>query len=373
MGLRLPASKANIWAKARGCAGWGGGLMSQPHRNKSRDTKESTEGDAAHAVGENCLNNPGLDPREFIDNEILPGVIVTREMARNVKRYVDEVRARWECLEQRGVEEPIHYSEWTGGKVDSWAYCPTTRTLFVWDYKNGHATVEVEGNLTLVIYVIGLINKFKFDVETVHMCIIQPNVSHINGAVRYWSTNMEHIHYVDEHEVKPGTLHATTVNPYTQAGAHCLSCEARHTCVTAQKSAGIAMDYIGDCTVNNLSPEALALELTLLKRAEDAVKMRRTGIESEVETLLRGGTGVPGYVLESTRGNLTWTISPEEVAAKGDILGINVRKPLAVLTPTQAKAEGFNTVLLEAITKRPQKGHKVKKVDHSEAVKIFSQ
>ena len=122
----------------------------------------------------------------------------------------------------------------------------------------------------------------------------------------------------------------------------------------------------------DLSTHALGLELRTLKRAQALLASRITGLEAETESRLKRGEAVPFWLLDSVAGNLAWTKPVEEIIALGDMLEIELRKPQAAITPTQAKAKGLDDATLKLYAERPKGGLKLKPDDGSKARLTFS-
>ena len=84
----------------------------------------------------------------------------------------------------------------------------------------------------------------------------------------------------------------------------------------------------------------------LLDRATDALKYYKVCLEAQALTLLRGGSPVPGQRIGHGAGSTVWNKSAPEVLALGDLMGVQLRKPEAPLTPLQAEKAGVDKALL---------------------------
>jgi len=311
----------------------------------------------------------GHDPETLLDTEQIAGCITTREMVNGAILWRDEVTALEKHVE---VEAQFKFRDNSTGKVDAWAYHLPTCTLYIWDYKFGHVVVEPFENPTLVIYASAILKSMDLKVDEVVLTIVQPRASHRYGPVRQWTTTLGGIERLAQ-EIDQAGEEASQPNPVCRSGPHCMSCEARHDCETCCNAAMAAIDYAASPTPQGLNAEQVGREALLLRRAEEAIKARRTGLESEIEGMIRGGVPVLGWTMKETFGHLAWTESPNDVAVMGDFMGMDLRKPLEVMTPTQAKNAGFNKEILDQITQRPARGHKLQPVDNKEARLIMSQ
>jgi len=71
------------------------------------------------------------------------------------------------------------------GRADTVMWNPTTRVLYVYDYKNGKSAVEVEDNWQLQYYALGALVTLKFPALHVEIVVVQPNGPGKN-PVRRW-------------------------------------------------------------------------------------------------------------------------------------------------------------------------------------------
>jgi len=141
--------------------------------------------------------------------------------------------------------------------------------------------------------------------------------------------------------VTVGLQECNAPNPPCRTGPHCLRCDARHCCHAAQMAGTAVVEYLGESIPENLTVAQLGYEATVLRRAEEAIKLRKTGLEAQIESLLHKGELIPGWNLQDVYSKLAWTKDFDEVAAIGDLLGIEVRKQSALITPTQARGCGI--------------------------------
>lgn len=101
------------------------------------------------------------------------------------------------------------------------------------------------------------------------------------------------------------------------------------------------MDIARQAVPRVLSDEALGLELATLEDVDALLKARMSGLEELVKARLSSGHRIPHWQYSPGQGGVKWTKPPAEVKALGDMFGVDLAKPLEVITPTQAKAAGL--------------------------------
>jgi hypothetical protein len=120
-----------------------------------------------------------------------------------------------------------------------------------------------------------------------------------------------------------------------------------------QREGYAAADVADASTPVEMSPAALGLELRALTRAQALLKARVSGLETQVESIVRGGQVVPGWMMERGKeGALEWTVPEAQAAVLGDMVQIDIRKPPDVITPTQAIAKGVPETAVTMYAKR---------------------
>ena len=110
--IRLPPSSAHIWAAPLGCPGWAHMVKDLPKNDENQTRKE---GITAHKLAEICFSRGDSNIADSYLYEELLGVLVSEEMIRHVKEYVDKIMAMASTCDQAGLEEEIEYSIHTLG------------------------------------------------------------------------------------------------------------------------------------------------------------------------------------------------------------------------------------------------------------------
>ena len=135
----------------------------------------------------------------------------------------------------------------------------------------------------------------------------------------------------------------------------------------------MVVEYLGQPDPVNLPPMALATELNILKDAAVILEARKTGLEQQAEMMIRNGKVVPGWALERTVGRRYWNanVPAEEIAFMGDMMGQQLRKPLQLITPTQAIKAGIDEAVIEQYSSRPPGAVKLTRETTNHARKVF--
>jgi len=296
-----------------------------------------------------------------IDEDMVEGAAIYRDEAQPGGRY----------------EEPISIPDIPQcfGTPDYWRVIMEVylRLLKAIDYKFGHRFVEVFEHYQLVAYVAGIARLLNLPLDfPVKLVIVQPrNYSH--GAVREWETTVETIYRICAERIAPRVELALGPNPPTFVGPHCMDCQARHACKTLQTADAHIVDFAGRAEVHEMPREAVGAELRILKDALKILEARYTGLYEQASNLARGGFPIAHWGLRPGQGRWKWKddVTPEQVAAVGDLFGINLRKPEAVKTPTQCKQAGVDEGVLNEYAHRPPGALRLVPDDTTRMRKIF--
>lgn len=294
------------------------------------------EGTAAHWA----FSEPG----EHCVGEIAPnGVVLDEEMIESADLMRDTI-AEWGApfIERRVSIPTVHAECW--GTPD--AYDITLTRLKLADLKHGHGHVEVFENWQLMAYAWGAmraagINGLEEWALRVDLTIVQPRSYHRDGPVRTWSTTgadlraYRNIAHTAAHE-------ALGPNPRASVGPECKHCTARHACATLQSASLDVVDVVGRAEPLDLPTAAAASEKRRIDRAINLARARSSGLESQLLSAARNGESVPGYRIEHGQGREKWVKGSREVFALGDLLGIELRKPIEPVTPVQARKLGLD-------------------------------
>jgi hypothetical protein len=260
---------------------------------------------------------------------------------------------------QRGAERPLDAGKVTAGVCDSFilSFVDEGYVLDVFDFKYGFTIVEPKNNYQLIIYANALLRDFKVPVSTggietkINLHVVQPRAYHTQGVHRIWSLNgsqlAEEIARIIEITEK-----VVAGERIYRSGPHCKNCPGRHACPTALKSGMALYEASTEETPKEPTPEELSERLNIVTRAYKQLECLKAGLESELTTCIKDGVAVSGWSLKPGRGATIWRFPPEEIIKMGELLDVDLKKPIAAITPNQAKKMGVIPSVLDRLTKK---------------------
>lgn len=378
----IAPSSASIWGKPGGCTGFPYMAMAYPQETEG---EEAAEGTATHELAEQIIrgHTKALDIRVDNIKAASNGVVITEDMRDAARLYADDVAAVMQSarvfggngfgLEHYVEAKRIHDLLW--GRLDCFLWDEVNAHLYVWDFKNGHLPVEAFENRQAMCYVAGLFDEFDFGVPydenlTVHIRIVQPRAFHREGPIREWVVMGSDLRpYFDE--LRTGAAESLGPNKTCRSGAHCRYCSGRHACDTALKAGVQLYEAAAAPAPVELSVEAVAVQYGIVQRARKQLEYLETGYEEQIQGLVRGGVNVPGWMVEPGVGRECWSKPAHEVAALGELYGVDVEKK-DLITPNQAKKKGIPEDVVKMYSEIPHRGMKLIADDGTIARKTFS-
>lgn len=367
--------------------------LSQLFPDVDEGSEAAAEGTAAHEVAADILNAfldvnaPSICEQDRVGQTASNGVVITKEMFDSAREYCNavlKVSNQHGLMRSRLVEQFMMIPDvdpLCGGTPDCWAFDEKTGTLYVWDFKHGHLIVEPFENYQLIAYAVGALRQLdtegviKFNGTTdqtirVNLTIIQPRAYHREGTVRTWSC------FASDLRPYVNTLVQTCEaimggNVQTRAGSQCLYCSARGNCETLQRAGGAVLEFSQRAQGVPFEAKAAALELDFVERGIELLKARRSGLEAQVEAKVKAGEQVPYFSLQPSYGRTDWAASTDEVLAVSDALGVDIRKPVDLLTPKQAETAGLPQDIVAAFSSRKSTGMKLVRDLGNSARRVF--
>lgn len=337
---------------------------------ETEEDESAAEGTAAHHAGAEILL--GREPGTVAPN----GVVLTDEMLDGAQMWVDDVRSIGAPASELQVEQRVYMPrihEQAYGTPDTWLFVPSTGTVYVWDFKFGHGVVEHFENWQLIAYVCGILDLLGIDGRSdehiwCDLRVVQPRAYHREGRVRSWRVRasdlrgyFNRLNLAAHAAMRPGAA--------TRTGSYCLHCNAAANCGTLRKAVTHAADWLGGSSPEELPARAAGEEMELLEHLATLVKARRTARTADLSARLRRGEGVTGWCLENTTGAKAW--KPEDkdkVIALGPLLGLDLAKEPAPITPTQAlalaKKSGVDASVISDYVYNPSTGQKLARDTH---------
>jgi hypothetical protein len=315
-----------------------------------------------------------------VDAQAPNGTATTLEMLEGAEIVMEDIERTlgpaWRSM--LFVEQRVKISRTqNAGTPDYYAWTRTSDgrpLLILWDYKFGRKVVEIYENWQILNYVMGVLEAAGLDDQTVvvDMRVVQPRAPHRQGPLRSWrelAANLRGQFNKLEYAARMANSPNPVANPTPEG---CENCSGRHACEALQRAAFAASAYAQQGAALDLTPHGLGLELRELTRARAMLDARVTGLEAQVESSIKRGVNVPFWSLQSAISRLTWTVSTPEVLALGQMCGLDLAKPVEVVTPTQAKAAGLPETVVNVYAKRPPGAVKLTPDDGSKARLTFS-
>ena len=310
-------SNAHIWTK---CAGWFHFSESVP--TLPDNGPEANEGTIAHDVAANLLR--GIETPD-----------ATEEMREGAELWAETIKGD---IQPENIERTLTVLNGMEGTADYFHWDKESRRLDVFDYKFGFVPVEVKENPQLLLYANGVIDSMPVGSrpKDVRLHIVQPRDFTRVNKVHSWNPSE-----AEFAECIHGILDAYAIalvpdRPLT-VGNHCTYCNVRDQCPALAKGVGAAIDFTAAPISVDRSPSAIGREWAIVKEFQALLKSRSTGLEAQIEQMIKDGVHDTGYVIGFSSGKLGWIVSTDQVVAFGELMGLDVKKP-DVKTPTQVLA-----------------------------------
>ena len=258
------------------------------------------------------------------------------------------------------------------------------RYIHIWDFKYGHKYVEVWGMLQCLLYLAGVVEGIELTAEdlaswTVIITVVQPRY-YAAPPVRHWQPRPAEIQqwftWLEQRAEA-----ALQPNAPCQTGPWCTNCKARHSCEALAKAGGVAVEMSGQSLPLVMDAAQVSRQLRSTEDALERLEALLTGLAAFAENEIRQGRRVPGYELRPSSNKEDWTQPVPEIIAMGDSFGVDLRKPVDAVTPTQARKKGLDTAATKAgldggvtplYAKRKPGALKLSRVDPNAAAKAFS-
>lgn len=390
----LPPSGAPQWGV---CSGSIMAQMSCPDIEHPR----TRAGSASHWVASECLEQwqvPGAQVplcKDWIGKTAPNGVVIDEETAEGAQVFVRHALRRKQKLgkcdavliEHRVNMPRIHAQNW--GTLD---LCLarfdrdergriTGGTVYLIDYKFGHRQCKAEGNLQLINYFAGILEKYGIggiaeQNMTAVFEIVQPFCYQNDGPVDSWMVNAAELRgYYNQLERKAWEVFN---RPTFTAGPQCRDCKALARCATVRQSHYSLIDYVNQpYEIDTMSSSDLAVERGILLAGLETAKSRLEAVEEELAHRIGQGDKDSGLVLQTGQGRLKWTVPTPVAISFAKQFGVDASKA-GVLTPTQvidaadADRKPLIKQAMRAVAKRPSTGLKLTKAADSRTVRAFT-
>lgn len=309
---KLSPSGAARWMACAGSL-----FMESTYPDKSSEFAD--EGTLAHALAAECLEAEndtgfwlGVDFM-YIDHGVEKKAIITADMAREVQKYVDNVRADVEDGDEMHIEQrlaifgdaiPDQFGT-TDALVLKWA----KKVARVRDLKFGRGVqVFAERNSQGMLYALGALDEFDplGIIERVEIVIDQPRLNHVDE----WSCTVEELRAFEQEAIAAGkkalsivSLHGGHVllNP---GDKQCQFCKAKGDCPALRDK--VLATVVGDFEVMVATDDHTVPVVEGLKSGEVAVTITEAekiiaaahGVAPKAVDFDTGGPNAQGHPLE---------------------------------------------------------------------------
>lgn len=351
----LQPHKADVWMRCAGSA------QMETAAPKEEPGQPRLEGDAAHEVAKKILRGEAEGIDEFVNTNAANGVFIDAVMADHVQQYIDHVRS---VPGQGYIEVPLQLTPNIKGVNDHFSIAPGV--LSATEFKYGWSVVEVKMNWQLIVEALMAKTYTASPISEYQLTVVQPRAPHRDGPIRTWAITADEMEdyrtqILDQEEIamEPGAPLIT--------GDHCHHCAARGVCPALKQTALRAVETEGKAIPEELTPQQLSEELTLMAAAEKRIKDRAAGLKSVAETMIKGGTQVPEYGIEPQYGNRKWKKGVTAMTIEM-MSGVDISTK-GLMTPAQAQRAGVSEKTVNAYTTKVVSSNKLIRVDVQEKAK----
>lgn len=352
-------------------------------------SESKLEGRACHEIAQTILKrwqstSAPLDFSDIVGTLSRDGLVITDELYDAASVYVNDImeyfRLDGVCADVR-IEQRESLDEFIEGWYcipDASAYDARTNTLTVWDAKFGHAIVDVFENWQPLIGALAILKRLALPEDVARFTkldlrIVQPRGFHRDGPVRKWFVTNTSMHAYRSMLVD-ALPRVTGPNPIATVGPQCRNCTARAHCDALSRACYSGIDFARELRTHNLGGHNLGVELKLLRWAEDMVKFRMSGIEEQALHAIRTGNPVTFFTAEQGKGRERWIKDTpvEQIIMMGDLSGVNVRGPVQLCTPKQARDKGIDELVIKQYSETPNTALKLVEVNGDKTRQIFT-
>lgn len=271
-------------------------------------------------------------------------------MSRTSEQVLCETRIDWQT--RSGI--------WIRGQYDA-CFVDEQGRLCIEDLKYGWNLVEVEENWQLLGYAIGEILRRGRRFDEISLKIHQPRPHHEDGSSREWLITYDQLLTYKE-KIEERMLQIAQGNRTLTTSKNCKYCEAAgEACPAFNRVFHRALEVSTEFHQDSITDEELSRQLDIIKRAEDALKIKKDSLYDLGVERIKQGKIIPNYVIEKKYGYSEWKkgVSPEAIKV---MTGIDITEK-KVMSPNKAKKLGVNKELVKQLTKREFKGTQLKKAD----------
>lgn len=331
---------------------------SQPLQEGEPDNSDRTRDNiACHWLANEILAsyitpNTELKSADEYNDTLAPNdVLIDDEMIEAAKTYVTDIlmyNNQTGLMRSTKLDEEVNLDEFCPGMtgvIDANVFNPKTAEVVIWLLKYEYGHIEVLENPELMLYAWEIMEKMGIDgiadqSLTITFRLIQPRSFHHEGPIRTWQVNGSDLRPFFN-QLKLSAAIAMKGTGKCTTGTHCRYCRGTHKCSALLKTVYNAIDVVTGPFPVELKGSNLSVQLKLLRRISELLKYQLAGVETQVERDLLKGDALPGYKIVQGYGRKRWRKDTDtaEVLMMGDCMGVELRKPDNLDTPTQAIAK----------------------------------
>ena len=329
------------------------------------ESEDAREGTAAHWVAAQVLAGH-FELEELTDRPAPNGIIVTGEMVEHVEMYLSAVRS---VTPVAVVESPLEGIPGMERATPDARFVTNVRG-HIWEFKYGYKIVEAVDNWQMICYAVLLFIKHEWQLSDIVVTIVQPRPFHFDGRIRSWTITRE-IGWNFYSRIQLALAETQDPNAPARSGPHCDYCNALHACEAARRAAFNAVDItLNRGMASDLPAVELGRELTILRRAAEAIKLRLDAAESHGLDLINKGGMIPGWSVERALGRRQWR-DEKDVPLIEALSGVTMTEQKSI-SPAQAEKRGVPKELVGVYAISRETGRKLVPRDGSmKAKEVF--
>jgi len=288
------------------------------------------EGTAAHELASFILENPDVSIESQL-GKIFNNIIVSKEMIKEVKKYIEYVDSAMQLDTEMWVEVKVPFNFIDENQLGTFDTClifneeTNNWIIEVIDFKYGKGIiVEAKNNYQLKTYACGVLAHFakhgiRFsDYDTIKLTIVQPRAFHPEGFIRSDFVNVKHLREFKDIAVEAVRLSKLENPPFNPSEEACLWCEAKPLCrAYAEFNLSLVRMEFEDLIKEEESSKDLIdkLDKTFLLSKEEVITIYKhskmflswlDSIQEFIKGSLQSGIKMPGYKLVHGRSNRIW-------------------------------------------------------------------
>lgn len=353
--ITLNAHNADRWMTCRKSA--------HLDRERADEMSDSAkEGICAAWVAETIIEGDATCAEDLVGKVHLDWE-VTPDMARHIDPYVEMILSRKDPRAEieRTVESTVIRMS-SRLDAESWL---DDGTLCIDDLKYGFRVVEP----TTWQLAVELAMRYFLDLpvpDKIQLGIYQPRAVHHLGIYRTTTLTRDQA-IANASLINNRAVEIAEGDDTATPGPHCAGCAGAAECDALTQSVYAMWAPVEKRTHTVPTNQQLADELEMLDAMGKMMKARRAAVEAEVEGRMRQQQVVPGWAKMPIQGKRMFTVDADTIRT---MTGIDPTDR-ELVTPAELERRGAKKSIVDMITKKPNVGHKLTRVDERAIAKMF--